>query len=201
MKRLLVLSVLLSTVGLALAADSIPRECVRYRREFVRNHRMVWGADAPIATLAAQMLQESRCNPNARSAYASGLTQFTPDTADWVNRLFPDLENGVPTNPIWAWRAQSHYVKRLKDGAPGATDCDSMWFALWGYNGGPGWVQRDRRLAQRAGADPQRHEAVEPFNAGRAPAMFRENRNYPSVIINRWQPLFVAAGWGEGSCQ
>lgn len=200
MKRLLLTLPLLFSAATSQAADAIPRECLRYRGDLVRNARMILGVDAPISTLAAQMRQESGCNPNARSAYASGLTQFTPDTASWIDALFPDLPEGGPTNPIWAMRAQDHYIKRLIGRSTGATDCDRMWFALWGYNGGEGWVIRDQRLATSHGADSRRHDQVEPFNAGRAPAMFRENRNYPVAIINRWQPLFVAAGWGPGSC-
>lgn len=194
---------LLMTFGLsapAHAADTIPRECLKYRRDLVRNAREVFGMDAPVATLAAQMRQESGCRADAKSAYASGLTQFTPDTSTWISGLYPELAGGVPLNPSWALRAQARYMDRLVDRANGATACDAWWFGLWGYNGGEGWVQRDKRMAAAAGADPRRHVAVEPFNAGRAPAMFRENRGYPVAIIGRWQPLFVAAGWGAGSC-
>jgi soluble lytic murein transglycosylase-like protein len=184
----------------ASAADSIPRECLKYRRDLVRNAREVFGMNAPVATLAAQMRQESGCRPDAKSAYAEGLTQFTPATVAWISGLYPELAGAAPLNPAWALRAQARYMKRLVDRASGETDCDDWWFALWGYNGGEGWVQRDKRLAAAAGADPRRHSDVERFNAGRAPAMFRENRGYPLAIIGRWQPLFVNAGWGPGSC-
>lgn len=191
---------LLAAFGVQAHADSIPRECLKYRRDLVRNARAIWGMDAPIATLAAQMRQESGCRPDAQSKFASGLTQFTPDTATWISRVFPDLANAQPLNPVWAMRAQSHYDKMLFERANGETECDSMWFALWGYNGGEGWVKRDKKLAVANGANPRRRAEVEPFNAGRAPAMFKENRHYPRAIILRWQPLFIDAGWGEGVC-
>ena len=197
--RLLAL-ILLVITSMAAYADSIPRECLKYRRDLVRISREVWGIDAPIATLAAQMRQESGCNPNAKSAYAHGLTQFTPDTADWIGGMFPDLADRDPANPIWALRAMATYDEYLFSRANGESKCDSMWFALWGYNGGPGWVSRDKKLAKANGANPRRHEQVAPFNAGRAPAMFKENRGYPVAIILRWQPLFIDAGWGQGSC-
>lgn len=199
-----VLYVILATVFVcqrAQAADTIPRDCLKYRRDLVRNAREVFGMNAPVATLAAQVRQESGCRPDAKSAYAEGLTQFTPDTASWISGLYPELAGAQPLNPAWALRAQARYMKRLADRAGGETDCDNWWFALWGYNGGEGWVQRDKRHAAAAGANPRRHVDVEPFNAGRAPAMFRENRGYPAVIIGRWQPLFIDAGWGPGSCQ
>lgn len=183
------------------AADSIPRECLKYRRDLVRTAREVFGLDAPVAMLAAQMRQESSCRPDAKSAYAEGLTQFTPDTATWIASVYPELSGPQPLNPAWALRAQSLYMRRLFERAGGETPCDGWWFALWGYNGGEGWVQRDKRAAAAAGANPRRHIEVEAFNAGRAPAMFRENRGYPTAIIRRWQPLFVDAGWGVGVCQ
>lgn len=185
----------------AAAADTIPRDCLKYRRDLVRNAREVFGMAAPTATLGAQMRQESGCRPDAKSAYAEGLTQFTPDTAKWISGLFPELAGADTFNPVWALRAQARYMHRLYGRADGATVCDSMLFALSGYNGGEGWVQRDKRMAAAAGANPRRYTDVAPFNAGRAPAMFRENRHYPAVIIGRWQPLFVDAGWGPGSCQ
>lgn len=195
------LVMLLLAAGSSLAhADTIPRECLQYRRDLVRSARMVWGMDAPVATFAAQIRQESGCRASAKSSYAAGLTQFTPDTAAWIGSRFPELAAREPFNPTWAIRALVQYDKYLVGRADAATACDAMWFALWGYNGGEGWVRRDRRLAAAAGADPKRHAEVDPFNAGRALPMFRENRHYPAVIIGRWQPMFVAAGWGAGSC-
>lgn len=196
---LLICVLLMLFVGEA-GAQTIPRECLKYRRDLVRNARQIWGMDAPIATLAAQMRQESGCRPDAKSKFASGLTQFTPPTATWISRIFPDLAGADTLNPVWAIRAQSHYDKMLFDRAGGATECDSAWFTLWSYNGGEGWVKRDKRLAAASGADPRKHVEVEPFNAGRAPAMFRENRDYPKKIILRWQPMFIEAGWGDGWC-
>lgn len=198
MRRLLAL--FLVACGMLAHAEGIPRDCLQHRRDLVRNARMVWGMDAPIATFAAQMAQESSCRANAHSPYADGLTQFTPDTASWIGMRFPELAPPAPLNPVWAMRAMVQYDKYLIERADGETTCDSMWFALWGYNGGEGWVRRDRRMAAAAGANARRRAAVEPFNAGRAPAMFRQNRDYPAAIIGRWQPLFIAAGWGVGSC-
>jgi membrane-bound lytic murein transglycosylase MltF len=76
-----------------------------------------------------------------------------------------------------------------------------MAFALSAYNGGLGWVQRDRRTARAAGADPDRWwAAVERYNAGRNAASFAENRGYPKRILTRNEPLYIGAGWGLGVC-
>lgn len=198
--RALVLILALAVSGVAGAADTIPRDCIKYRLAFIRNAKSAWGVDAPVATLAAQMRQESGCRADAKSRFADGLAQFTPETAAWISSVYPDLAENQPTNPVWAMRAQAHYMLRQVRRANGETECDSMWIAHWDYNGGEGWRRRDQKLAAANGANPRRHVEVEPFNAGRAPAFFNENRGYPKAIIQRWQPLFIAAGWGAGVC-
>ena len=183
----------LLTVGVALA--DVPREALQYKRDLIRTSHNVWGIDAPTAVLAAQIHQESRWNKNAKSAFASGLTQFTPDTAKWISGAYPKaLGDNQPLNPQWAMRAQSIYVKRIYDDTDAATRCDQMWKALWAYNGGAGWVVRDERLAAKHGANIRIAKEVEPFNAGRAQAFFKENRDYSRVILLKWQPVY--SGWG-----
>ena len=82
-----------------------------------------------------------------------------------------------------------------------ASDCDRMAFVLSAYNGGLGWVQKDRKQASSRGLDASRYwNHVEQVNAGRSAANFRENRGYPLKIIYTWQPLYLAAGWGPGEC-
>lgn len=83
--------------------------------------------------------------------------------------------------------------------APG--DCQRMAMALAAYNGGLGWVQRDKGLAKARGADPLIWwDQVERFNAGRSSAAFRENRGYPRRILRSLEPLYLSAGWGRGVC-
>lgn len=185
---------------LAMAAD-IPQEAAKYRRDLIRNARLVWGIDAPVATFAGQIHQESGWRHDARSKYAGGLAQFTPDTADWIGGAFPELAERQPFNPAWAIRALVRYDLWLWERMPATASCDRMAFALAGYNGGAGWISRDRKAARQAGADPDRWWGeVERFNAGRAPAFFEENRGYPRRILQRWEPMYAAAGWGKGAC-
>ncbi|HFH4259005.1 TPA: lytic transglycosylase domain-containing protein, partial [Pseudomonas aeruginosa] len=67
------------------------------------------------------------------------------------------------------------------------------------YNGGQGWVNRDRRLASASGADQLAwFDSVERFNAGRSAANFRENRNYPRLILLRYERIYLQ--WGDGVC-
>ena len=181
-------------------ADEIPREAQKYRRDLVRNARLVWGMEAPVSAFAAQIHQESRWRPDARSPFASGLAQFTPATADWIGDVDADLADAQPLNPAWALRALVRYNKMLYDRAGGATPCDSAWMMLWAYNGGETWVRRDKMLAQQHGADVRVAKDVEPFNAGRSSSSIQENRSYPRLILLRWQPLYIQAGWGLGVC-
>lgn len=190
-------------LGHILTADAqVPRAAEQYRRDLVRNARLVWGLDAPIATLAGQVHQESGWRHDARSPYAGGLAQFTPDTADWIGGVFPDLAERQPFNPAWALRALARYDRHLWERAPaGSPNCERWAFALAGYNGGSGWVARDRKKAAAAGADANRWwNQVELHNSGRAEWAFRENRDYPRKILGKWEPVYIRAGWGRGVC-
>jgi soluble lytic murein transglycosylase-like protein len=173
------------------AADLVPR----YARDVKREAHRIWGLDAPIPMFLAQIKQESGGNPNVCSAYACGLTQFTGDTAKWIANYYNvTVGPGSVFNPTWAIRAQVQYMRHLVARTGGRTPCDKAWMALWSYNGGPGWTNRDRALAAKSGADHTHYAAVEQFNAGRAPQFFRENRAYPKAIIQRWQLLYLHFG-------
>lgn len=197
-------ALLLSVLGALfspLAAAEIPRDAYRHRADLTRSARLAWGLDAPVATMAAQIHQESRWRANARSPVgAQGIAQFMPATADWIGGAYSALGAGDPQNPVWAMRALVTYDKHLYGRATAATDCDRMWMVLWAYNGGETWVKRDKALAAKSGADTTRAAAVEPFNAGRSPANFRENRGYPRLILLRYEPLYARAGFGLGMC-
>lgn len=188
----------------ALATETIPHEAVRYQRDLTRNARLVWGLDAPVATFAAQIHQESRWNPTARSQVgAHGMAQFMPATERWINGAYPALAtDGGAANPTWALRALATYDKHLWDRSGiWADSCQRMAAVLSGYNGGLGWVQRDRHQAQANGADPAVwFGQVDRFNAGRSPAAFAENRGYPRRILLALEPLYARAGWGRGVC-
>lgn len=218
-QNVVVYSVLSACVGLALDAPSVakpapaiveddievveanpqyPRASLRYRRDLIRNARFIWGLNAPIATFAGQIHQESAWNPNARSPYAGGLAQFTPDTAKWISGVYrKDLGDNQPYNPTWALRALVYYDLYLWDRTSGATQCDHMAAGLSAYNGGLGWVNRDKRLAKSKGTDPEvwfGPNGVEQFNAGRGAAFFKENRDYPRRILLRNQ--YIYSSWG-----
>lgn len=171
-------------------ADDIPREAQTYRRDLTRNARMIWGLDAPVATFAAQIHQESAWRPDARSPYAHGLAQFTPATADWIGGLDPPLANPDTGNPTWALRALVRYDAWLYTRVPAAGNappCARMALVLRAYNGGLGWLQKEARTGK-------------PCAAFRSAANCRENLAYPVRILTRLEPLYVRRGWGLGVC-
>lgn len=191
-------------VGLAslARAETIPADAARHRAELTRCGRYAFGLEAPVATLAAQVHQESRWRENAVSPVgARGLAQFMPSTSKWIAGLVPELADNAPFNPGWALRALAEYDKWLWDRVAGRDACQRMAMALAGYNGGLGWVQRDKGLAVKSGADPLTwFDHIERFNAGRNAAAFRENRGYPRRILGTLEPLYIRAGWGQGVC-
>lgn len=197
------LTLLLTSVMLlaqsAWARDTyIPRDCYKYQRDLMRESRFVFGLDAPVAMLAGQMHQESRCNPRAKSAYAEGLIQFTPDTAKWISNLFPDLGPADAFNPQWNMRAAMRYDNMLlKQNKIGKDLCNQWAFALTGYNGGQGWNTKDRKKAKLEGKDPTVFwGSVELVNAGRRPEFKRENIDYPRKIILKHQIHYYNDNWG-----
>ena len=191
-----------SVLGAACSATELPAEARQYQRTLTRTAHAYWGLDAPVATFAAQIHQESHWRVDARSPVgAEGLAQFMPATSEWFASINPrDLTVAQPYNPAWAMRAQVMYNAWLYKRITAADGCNRLAFTLSAYNGGLGWVKRDQALASASGADGLVYTSVEPFNAGRSPASITENRHYVSVILKRWQPIYAKAGWGPGAC-
>ncbi|EBW8696377.1 lytic transglycosylase domain-containing protein [Salmonella enterica subsp. diarizonae serovar 16:z10:e,n,x,z15] len=177
-----------------------PTAALKYRSDVIRSARVDWGLNAPVADFAAQLHQESGWNPAARSPVgAQGLAQFMPSTADWIAGLMPHLASREPYNPGWAIRALVSYDRWLWSRVAVPDDCERMAMTLSAYNGGLGWVNRDRRLARMRGLDDARwFNSVETVNAGRSAANWRENRHYPQRILRELAPRYLS--WGGANC-
>lgn len=182
------------------AEVQIPRAALQYRSELIRSSRMVWGLDAPVAVFAAQIHTESWWrNQTVSSVGAQGLAQFMPSTARWLPSVAPETGKPEPFNPGWSLRALCTYDKWLWERNSGANDYERMAFTLSAYNGGQGWVNRDKKLARQRGLDAARwFGVVATVNAGRSAAAWKENRNYPRLILEERQHAYIRAGWGPG---
>ena len=194
------LALLVAVLPTLAFAQEPPRAAMKYRADLVRSARLVWGLDAPVAVMAAQVHQESGWRPDARSAYAHGLAQFTPDTAEWIAGQDAALAGADTGNPVWALRALARYDKWLHDrvtsaaGNSDAAACDRWWGALRGYNGGLGHWLKEARLA--APATDRGAIDAQCGRASRHVSHCRENLAYPRQILTKWQPLY--ASWGPG---
>lgn len=183
----------------------VPDSAAMYRRMVESAVSDYWPAGGSSAQLAAQMHQESIWKPKARSrAGAMGVAQFMPATAKWIATAFPrELGQFDPWDPAQAIRGAAIYDRYLYDRVAGATECDRWAFAFASYNGGLGWVNRDKARASATGADPARwfgHVEL-TADARRAAVNVRENRGYVRRILLVLTPLYVAAGWpGEAVC-
>lgn len=198
---------LMALIGLAaqsVGAHVIPRNAARYLPTVIREVRYYWGIRQHHNVFMGQIHQESAFREGAKSAFASGLTQFTPSTAAWIQGLYaadlrelcPD-RSGCPLDAKWAIRSMVLYDKRLYDGH-GFSSGDDRWaFTLAAYNGGLGWLKIERgACAALAGCDPSRYFHHVELLCGKSTPRKRaawaceENRTYPRRILFKWRPLY-----------
>ena len=176
----------------------IPREAEAFKREYTRIVRSEWGLDAPVASLAGQIHQESGWNCKAVSRVgAAGCAQFMPATAKWIGEVDRRLAGADVYSPSWAFRGQAVYMKWLHDRVKGPVPCERMAFAMSAYNGGLGYVYRRQKLSPTPLVCIN---ATCTINPGIHPANQRENEHYPRRILHELEPRYERAGWGLGRC-
>lgn len=180
----------------ATTPKGIPRDALAFRNQLIRIWRFYFALAEPPSIGFAQIHQESRWKPLAASKFASGLAQFTPGTArDYAGKLPPEIQAkcgttaGCPTEPSWALHALSLYDYNLLKLYPWAATHDDRWrLALAAYNGGGGWITKER---VKAGGSTKWVDIADACM--RSEASCKENRHYPVVILEQWWPLYK--GW------
>lgn len=183
----------------------VPESSARYRIAVERESGRYFGLEASPARLAAQLHQESGWRSDAQSPYADGLAQFTPATARWIPDVCPELGAFDPWDPIQSISAAACYdalLHRQQKPMRGNTlpPCARWVYALRAYNGGAGWINRERRAAIAAGDNPDDWQAVERHRL-RAAWAHRENTGYPRRILLTLEPAYIASGWaGTAVC-
>jgi soluble lytic murein transglycosylase-like protein len=144
--------ILLIVVVCCAALDTnaqIPDGAARYRHDYARIVRSEWGLSAPVASLAAQIHQESGWDCRAVSRVgARGCAQFMPTTAAWIGDVDHSLKAGDLHSPAWAFRAQAVYMKWLHARIKASDECNQMAFAMAAYNGGLGYVYRRQKVSR-----------------------------------------------------
>jgi len=141
------LLILLAALSASSASAQIARACEQYQTLITRSALQTFGPDAPVATLAAQLHLESACREAVSSHVgAQGMAQFMPATAADMARLHPqDCAPAAPFSARWAVACRDRYMRGLLEQySDAATESDQWAFALSAYNGGAGWVRRDR---------------------------------------------------------
>ncbi|MEF2154666.1 transglycosylase SLT domain-containing protein [Luteimonas sp. FXH3W] len=198
--RILFAALALALVGNAAHAQ-VPADSTRYRLQLEREAVRNFGLTPPITVLAAQIHQESSWNPKAASAFAQGLAQFTPATAKWLPQVCPAVGTPDVWDPAWSLRAHACYdawlyrrVTRYAAPTPPLSTCDRLAFMLRAYNGGEGWLNRERKLAFEKGANPNSWKAVAAYRV-RAGWAHKENTEYPHRILTVLEPRYYNAGW------
>lgn len=178
--------------------SQIPPAAARYRMDYARIVRSEWGLAAPVASLAAQIHQESQWDCTAVSRVgARGCAQFMPTTAAWIGDVDHSLREGDVFSPKWAFRSQAVYMKWLAERVKADAPCERMAFALSAYNGGLGYVFKRQKVATYPGRCMGYTCEINP---GITQANQRENQHYPLRILRELEPRYVNAGWGVGSC-
>tara|TARA_Y100001963_G_scaffold159850_1_gene265703 strand:+ start:603 stop:1238 length:636 start_codon:yes stop_codon:yes gene_type:complete len=191
---------LLILASFCCSAEYVPDNALRYKRQLTALSQNYYGIEAPVALFAAQIHKESTWREDAQSKYAQGLTQFTPQTIEHVKSRYPELITDEALNPIWFIRAMLLYDKELKTSVDAVDECNDWAFTLAMYNGGSGWIWREKNLAEAAGFNRNIWwDSVETFNAGRRDDAIRENRDYPKKILYKLQELYENNGWQSQS--
>ena len=133
----------------------VPKESLKYKRDLIRHSRIIWGLNAPVPLFAAQIHQESSWNHLAKSKYAEGLSQFTGSTAEWIIKIFPELEDANVYNPIWSIRAMLLYDTWLNERISSSGECNQWAMILSSYNGGLTWLKMDKEITKNNNKDPE----------------------------------------------
>lgn len=175
----------------------IPALAYRLKRVVRAETNYYWGLNQSATVFYSQIHQESNWNPEAQSKYASGLAQFTPQTAEWISKLYAkDLGENKPLDARWAIRACLKYDKFLYEKFIQSYSSDDRWrFTLSSYNGGYGWVLKDQKLTESKGRDSSKWICNVEHYSNRAQWAFKENRDYPFKILNKWYPVYETGGF------
>ena len=183
-------------VGLCLAlaasagAQGWPKAANQYRKLWTSEFRKAGLHPRYETWLLGQITQESRWDPNAVSPVgATGLAQFMGATQRLMERAYGDDLRGLggPREPQWAIRAYLLLMKENVLAFRRAPDrLTRYYFGAAAYNGGPGYLRRERDAA----GGSWDWETVRAFcREFRSDASCVENVEYPDHAL-RFAPRF-----------
>lgn len=168
----------------SLASSLWPRECREYEGEIERAVKKYWGSYQFPLAWAAQLWQESRCDPLAVSYVgAAGLAQFMPATwAEVAQRL--NLPPGSTPHGRIAIDAGAFYqARQMAAWTARRGDYDRWQLGLASYNGGLGNMLKAQRLC----GDARLWQDIEPCLPQVTGIHANETRTYVSRIKRWWR--------------
>lgn len=169
----------------------VPEGAIKYIPVLKGEHQRLW-PESDIKIFMGQIEAEStwkekaiRKEPSGVISY--GLMQVLDITFNEMRSKHPTLLDAEATDMLqaqWGIRAGILYDKKMWGLCSFAEGIQNRWaFALASYNGGYGWIQRDRKLTEQSGLDKNRWFcSVEHFSK-RSPWAFKINREYPIKIF------------------
>lgn len=195
----------LAVLGLAAVCLCVQAACPppamtapKFRAPLTREAQFVFGLNAPVPALAAQIEQESGWCPSVTAwDNGRGLAQFMDGTKDQVVKLFPELTSGAdPYNPLWAIRALVRYDHWISQRMKGEDLCQLWGATLKGYNAGPGFPMQAQRASPRPGVW---FGVTEHTPTKQSPRNFEYSRMYPRWILLKRQGHYRT--WGNYICE
>ena len=192
--------IITAMLGRPLSGQGIPAAALKYRNQLIREVHATWGLGGPVSVMAAQVMQESHFDPNAKSgAGAMGLGQIMPATAKWLNQAYPQtIAKPAPYDPNWNLRALVVYDHWIWVRVPLFKLGQERFAAmLSGFNGGLGYTLRDQKIARETGSCDASlwFGCAELSEDGRTAANLNENKQYPRRILLKYKPLFDRPDW------
>lgn len=189
----MVLFILFVVLFLNIIPTQSAEACPVYRTEIIRATRQ-YLPTVSASLIAAQALQESSCNPLARSqAGAVGIMQIMPGTARDIERTCK-LPGFSPLNPRTAIIGGVCYDAIVRKIVGPMNDSQEWSKAMFrAYNGGAGYVLKERKLARELGFDDTSNDLLSKLcHQFRSESSCDENTKYPIRIFSL-QTKFL--GW------
>ena len=191
MRNYFLVAVILLIAVSAFAA--IPQRAYQYFPVLKEEHALIW-PDSDIGIIGSQIAHESTWKETATRKEASGVIsygvlQVLDVTYDELKKKNPLLLKGSPSEMLRARmgiRAGILYDKQMY-GLVGFAESETDRYAMMlaSYNGGFGWLLRDRKLAEANGYNPNKWLDNTELFSKRSAQNFKINRRYVSGIIKQ----------------
>ena len=183
LKIIVILSLFISSVSFA----DIPRRAKQYKDDIEWAYKRCGVSPKYYSWLLGQIEQESSWVRDAESKYARGLAQNTPANEEDLLRRYPELRKYQDRlDPKFQFLGQCLMMKRLMNNLTGSSYKDNMRISLRSYNGGVGYILRERNVSRESGEDPNVYENLENHcSIFRANWACDENLSYSPHIEKR----------------